>query len=419
MRNVLLFLRDSIVPADASAPNVSLMPEPAGRGTFSILSGCLSTIFIAVWTAYHPDIPATLPRWRTSLDSLIETAGIILLLLFSPELLLIMAACERDEAQYIYQCVRNILNKQKDVGFPLTFKPIVLTHYDTPQTGEIEWTMTHAFFVQMGGFAFREEETDDTGEITVISGQQFINNFAHIKSTISWPSKEDILALSQKSKVAKFFSLEQCVSFIVMFVARLVQGLPTSILEFSTFAYATCAILAYALWWSKPGTIQASPILLDSTLTFLPKPKREESQGVIPTLYSKLERMTSTSRTIITALVPVLFGSIHIPPAVARASFPTATEWWIWQFSLAVLMVLSLFILNLDCFNPQVWTEKFKSRDPLTIKDVVLFWFVFLTTIICALCRFYMVVAAFRQLFYLSPDAFKVPDWSNYIPRFS
>lgn len=31
--------------------------EPPGRGTYSILLTCLSTIFICVWTAYHPDVP--------------------------------------------------------------------------------------------------------------------------------------------------------------------------------------------------------------------------------------------------------------------------------------------------------------------------------------------------------------------------
>ena len=95
-------LPNSITPANASAINAYWMSGPNERGTFDILTLCLSTIFIAVWTAYHPNIPTTPPCSRKFLDSLITTAGTIILFLFTPELLLIIAVCEWYEAWKTY-----------------------------------------------------------------------------------------------------------------------------------------------------------------------------------------------------------------------------------------------------------------------------------------------------------------------------
>ena len=275
-----------------------------------------------------------------------------------------------------------------------------------------------------GNTNYNSEDVDSSWGVTTSEGRTLITpeQFIIILPNVAViPHENDLLALSQKDKLTKFLALVQCTSFVMTFVARLEQGLPTSILEFSTLAYATCAVFAYAFWWSKPGTIMTSPFVL------YPKPMSmhglqsefQDNQGIIPILFTKLNGMPRGLRICITAIVPFAFCGIHIPPAISRTSFPTTTEWWIWQFSLAVIIVFSLFILNLECFEPQFWTKKFKASTPLTLWDRGLFWLVFLATIVCALCRFYMVVAAFRQLFYLSSDAFKVPSWSKYLPRFS
>lgn len=46
-------------PAGDGVTNLTAQwhPEPHQRGTFNILSTCLTTIFLCAWTALHPNIP--------------------------------------------------------------------------------------------------------------------------------------------------------------------------------------------------------------------------------------------------------------------------------------------------------------------------------------------------------------------------
>lgn len=66
----------------ASNQTAAWHPEPRERGTFSILSSCLTTLVLCVWTAVHLNIPETgkehLQKYRR--------AGWLVLGLLAPEL---------------------------------------------------------------------------------------------------------------------------------------------------------------------------------------------------------------------------------------------------------------------------------------------------------------------------------------------
>ena len=67
---------------------VSWKKEPNFRGTYSILSSCLSTLFISTWSALHLDIPESgQPGYRRILDKL----GWLVIGLLAPEYLLLVA----------------------------------------------------------------------------------------------------------------------------------------------------------------------------------------------------------------------------------------------------------------------------------------------------------------------------------------
>jgi hypothetical protein len=55
----LTYLLSMFAPFGTPATNVSAHwhPEPRGRGTFNILSSCLTTMLLCVWTAVHLNIP--------------------------------------------------------------------------------------------------------------------------------------------------------------------------------------------------------------------------------------------------------------------------------------------------------------------------------------------------------------------------
>ena len=76
-----------LVPVD-SAPLFLWVAAPTTRGTFQIISLCLSTMFICVWNALHMDIPT----YRLSTGASVGQ-GVVWMLstLLFPELLLLAA----------------------------------------------------------------------------------------------------------------------------------------------------------------------------------------------------------------------------------------------------------------------------------------------------------------------------------------
>jgi hypothetical protein len=57
-------------------------PEPRGRGTFNILSTCLTTMILCVWTAIHLNIP---DHHGDTLQKFLRKPGWLLLALLAPE----------------------------------------------------------------------------------------------------------------------------------------------------------------------------------------------------------------------------------------------------------------------------------------------------------------------------------------------
>jgi hypothetical protein len=72
-------------PFGTSATNISATwyPEPRGRGTFNILSTCLTTMFLCVWTAVHLNIP---DRNGGTKQNFLRKPGWLLLALLAPEI---------------------------------------------------------------------------------------------------------------------------------------------------------------------------------------------------------------------------------------------------------------------------------------------------------------------------------------------
>jgi hypothetical protein len=72
-------------PLGTSSTNMSATwhPEPRGRGTFNILSTCLTTMILCVWTAVHLNIPGLNDGKR---QRFLHKPGWLLLALLAPEL---------------------------------------------------------------------------------------------------------------------------------------------------------------------------------------------------------------------------------------------------------------------------------------------------------------------------------------------
>ena len=100
-----------------SNPPYLWMGEPTQRGTFGIISFCLSTLIICIWSTLHFNIPTR--RFSTTRCFFFQVAWMIVALL-APELLLYYAINERITA--------GVLLKKVLEFHPHLAKPRMLTH---------------------------------------------------------------------------------------------------------------------------------------------------------------------------------------------------------------------------------------------------------------------------------------------------
>ncbi len=144
-------------------------------------------------------------------------------------------------------------------------------------------TMTHGFFLGMGGFCYTDisytQHTpdgiskttasalhipDDTlGSVTVTSLSENIVTL-HVIDYQHKVFMEDLEAISvktieDKSKgdgLSKTISILQISWFIAQCTARVIQRLPITLLEMTALAFAGLSIITYCLWWYKPLNVQ-------------------------------------------------------------------------------------------------------------------------------------------------------------------
>ncbi|THX54340.1 hypothetical protein D6D06_05561 [Aureobasidium pullulans] len=156
----------------ASNQTAAWHPEPRERGTFSILSSCVTTLVLCVWTAVHLNIPKTgkehLQKYRK--------AGWLVLGLLAPELVAWNAWEQYRKASRITQKVCQTYPRTptstwyrrawqyltQALSFRIPLDPVIdqemsLESASSPPLRRHCWTLTHGFYAAMGGFAIQAE----------------------------------------------------------------------------------------------------------------------------------------------------------------------------------------------------------------------------------------------------------------------
>ncbi|KAH5025437.1 hypothetical protein HBI82_185340 [Parastagonospora nodorum] len=250
--------------------------EPRFRGTYSILSSCIITIGLCVWTAVHLNVPEhgkVMPQFLRKVKWL--AVG-----LFAPELVAWTAFQQRREAQMICDVLRDCFAQPP---LPSTLRTVwcklrtalnwsmvwkqdsiqettyaEMLHAEEGRPCEhYPFTLIHGHYIAMGGLA-----VDTAGARDV-----FISNFANRRSLTSSGlgllldlnpellpslSEEEIYDKSKASGLAKALVCLQAAWFRTQIVVRIASHLTISILELNTFAHALCTLLVFCLWWEKP-----------------------------------------------------------------------------------------------------------------------------------------------------------------------
>ena len=302
----------------SSSELVGWTTEGGGRGTWALLWSCLSTIFLSLWVAWHPNVPFSLPAGLVA-NLFIVGLRIVYFLygVIFPELYPAIAASHLHSA-------RAFKHSMERLGF--------------------QCTLTQAFYVAMGGYVLVDESEGDMhvfepshflwllernmlrlSRSDCESGAEYTNEIHSLRlvkqaqtpliepqtkngatkpttessiedafslsikdpparaespdqtripenitkaaadsagttkvSTMYFLDGEDIEGKSQADWLAKFIVMFQVTWFIVDSIARAAHQLTVSPLEILTVSYICCSLIAYVFWFKKPYQVSRS-----------------------------------------------------------------------------------------------------------------------------------------------------------------
>ncbi|TFK64169.1 hypothetical protein BDN72DRAFT_280572 [Pluteus cervinus] len=197
---------------------------PATRTLYQIVRSCAFTIAACVYRAVHQNIPdPKASKWKRTWLRL----KIALYALVVPELMVAWALRQRIGAKTIADQVNQLVP-------------------------ELQWTLTHGHFAQMGGFG----RMDEAGPGPVLYPNRLIellkNGQLDIMELRTISSQKIIEDKSKGDIISKGLVVFQTTWFVFECLARLQQKLSITELEVVTLAFATLNFLTYLLWWHKP-----------------------------------------------------------------------------------------------------------------------------------------------------------------------
>ncbi len=392
-----------------------------GRGTSDILWSCLATIFLCVWTVIHLPIPlcsriedgVLVPgEPEPSMRGRIVGSGIVLALIgvIVPEFLIAMA-------------VLDLLEAWK-------------TQKEMQRLTRTKWTLTHSFFLHMGGFCLESSsgvylqiEKCDIDR-AVARGLISSNHPLDWLTEVYKVSEVQIQGRAKSDRLTKFIACSQALWLVGQVVSRACQHEAVTLLEISAVAYAVCALTAYIAWWKKPqGCVLA--IMIPCSAEAIPQrfawnmrlyhcPIRVEEfvwagQDFFKHLNAPTIRFGGEDMSLdypISVLSLALFGAVHF--ASWDITLLSHVEQWLWRASVIYCctsgMLVYVVLVFYYCCGILGWNPNRRLSWSVTaIRDIVgCFYIIF---------RLYMIVEVFVSLRALPRSAYESVRWTSFLPH--
>lgn len=204
------------------------VPEPHGRGTWSILWSCLATIFICTWSALHLDVPMRHDVWYL----LFRKLGWMFIAATAPEVILFVAA-------------------DKFFGARALSKHLI-------RRGNQEWTLTQTQFTFAGGFWIRTQQ----GEESKCSPDQLRTLVEHKEIDGPSISVEELRSRGKSDWVVISIAVLQIIWFVVQTFFRAIQHYQITALEIMTVTFVFCSVFIYGFFLYQPQNVEY-PVVLD------------------------------------------------------------------------------------------------------------------------------------------------------------
>jgi hypothetical protein len=125
----------------------------------------------------------------------------------------------------------------------------------------IEWTMTHAFYADMGGFVLKAKDSVPFP----INAKQL--HYLVLKGYVK-PPKIDEQLIADKNKVdgmLRLITVCQSLWFIVSIAGRASLHLVITTGELTTAAFIVCSLATTICWYNKPADVQTSEVIETET----------------------------------------------------------------------------------------------------------------------------------------------------------
>ncbi|KAG6374678.1 hypothetical protein JVT61DRAFT_4047 [Boletus reticuloceps] len=181
------------------------------RNVWSILSSCALTLLICVWHAIHFTIHQD--EWTTTW----WFKGLCVLGSFvAPEAIVVWAARDWKSA------------RERVIEF---------------RDEEYEWSMTHSFFAEMGGFVYR----DDKGRPRTIDSREFLRPCKANEIANPIITAKDIKGRSKSDALGKVILTLQLFWFMLQVVVRGSTGFAVTLVELDTVCMAVLSLLVLLL----------------------------------------------------------------------------------------------------------------------------------------------------------------------------
>ena len=386
-----------------------------GRGTSDILWSCLSTILLCVWTVIHLPVPCC-SRFKDgklvpgepsrSRRNRIIRSGIVpaVISVVAPEFLTVTAIFEFVEAW-------NLRRK--------------FTHDS--------WTLTHAFFFNMGGFCLETPsglrlQLDDAEQLSLVSSPPEDTELSSNVASPKWlpklktVEKEHIDDHAKSNILTKFITCGQALWLVAQVVSRVCQHQAVTLLEVSTLAYAACALTAYIAWWKKPQN-PTLPIKISCSDEALPRASTEpmyySEEGWEEYVWAgqhwvrgKYNRTNDVLDLGLFPLCPAVFGAIHV--ASWNIKLLSNVEQWLWRASALYCSAAGMIFLLFTYLDD--WCQNWFGVSKSTLETFTSFA-VLATMSFYVIARIFMIVEVFLSLRALPASAYESVQWSSFIPH--
>ena len=402
--------------------------ESHERGTWSILWGCLATIFVCTWSVLHLHVP---PRRKGDLWRFATRVGYTLLNIIGPE-------CFLAGAIY-YTLYSFILKKRMD------------RHLDRQQRREA-WSLTHVRFLLADGFA-KDTESDDVWQ--PLRQPEEVFNIPQ-KPPIS---NKELKSRSTTDWIANTLALFQISWFGAQLLVRRIQHLHVTAMEILTLAFIVCSIFTFGFCWPQPQNV-AYPVVLPPLEEKPPErpaitsPKAplntvsEDSPAIETSLHRVEDRSSITTHPLehstpdgsgaldksdevqkrtskllndvdraftisflLFAFAGGVFGGVHC--LAWNSTFPTPKERLAWRVCSVATTGLPIIAVSIALITRIVMTKRREEWEIQYVQTFVLL----VSGVPYILARLTLIALALASLRAVPADVFQTTDWSNIIPH--